>query len=155
MKLEKIIVVLLAFFFGFVLIFLLSKISGNSTDLNTGALAGENQKQTRAFDPKITGSTGSGDAMIELTPQVTGNNKLVVDFSVETHSVNLDLFNLKDITTLEYGGKVLKPVSAGRLGGHHSSGKIIFDVGEDIGNFKIRIKGVPEVQDRVYVWSAD
>ncbi len=150
MKLEKIIVVLLAFF----LVFLLSKISGNSTDLNTGALAGENQKKTRVFDPKITGSTDSGDAMIELIPQVTDNNKLVVNFSVETHSVNLDLFNLKDITTLEYGGKVLKPVSAGRLGGHHSS-EIIFDVGEDIRNFKIRIKGVPEVQDRVYVWSAD
>ncbi len=151
MKLKKIIVMLLAFF----LVFLLSKISGNSTDLNTGALAGENQKKTRVFDPKITGSTGSDNAMIELTPQVTDNNKLVVNFSVETHSVNLDLFNLKDITTLEYGGKVLKPVSAGRLGGHHSSGKIIFDVGGDIRNFKIRIKGVPEVQDRVYVWSAD
>ena len=107
----------------------------------------------RSFDSKQTGSMGSGDAVVELKPTLK-NNWLILKFSINTHSVRLNRYDLKDITTLEYKGNVLKPIKAGRIGGHHSSGTIVFDVAEDIGSFTIRIQGIPRVNERIYKWNA-
>ncbi len=108
---------------------------------------------SRSFDTKLTGSTGSGDALVELTPKID-SNKLVVKFNINTHSVRLSRFDLTNITTLEYEGKIRKPIKASRIGGHHSSGTIVFDTGEDISSFTIRIKGIPSVNERIYEWNA-
>lgn len=100
-----------------------------------------------------SGSTGAGDVSIELTPLGVSNNQLKIEISTNTHSVSLGQFDLKEITTLEYNGKSIKPVSAPNLGGHHSSGELVFEVREEIDSFIIKIKGIPKVEERVFEWS--
>jgi hypothetical protein len=155
MKLERIFVAFMAFFIGLAFVYLFAKNTDNGVNVTAEALANENLMQTRAvtFDSKSTGSMGSGDALVELTPATVGRERLILKFIINTHSVRLNGFDLKQITTLEYKGKELKPVKASRIGGHHSSGTIEFTTGEEIGSFIIRIKGIPRVEERVFEWN--
>jgi hypothetical protein len=91
--------------------------------------------------------------VVELTPATVDKERLILKFNINTHSVGLSGYDLKQITTLEYKGKELKPVKASRVGGHHSSGTIEFETGEEIGSFIIRIKGIPRVEERVFEWN--
>lgn len=154
MKLEKIFTAFLAFFIGLAMVYLFLKDTDKGTGIATEVLANENQKQadTRYFDIKTTGSMGPGDALIELTPAVLDKKRLVVKFRINTHSVSLGSFDLTQLATLEYGGKELKPIKASRIGGHHSSGTIVFGTEGDIGSFTIRIKGIPKIEERIYEW---
>jgi hypothetical protein len=131
----------------FVIAFVIAALN-NDVSFTTEAMA----SGTRTLDSKTTGSMDSGDALVELTPKFD-KNWLIVKFSIDTHSVRLNGIDMKAMTTLEYGDKVLKPVKASRVGGHHASGKIVFNIGEDIDSFTIRIKGIPKIEDRVYEWS--
>jgi hypothetical protein len=144
---------ILALLVGVAMVFAVSKLSGNGLDVTAKAQAGDNKQTTRelSFEPKATGSLESGDALVELTPKID-KNQLIVKFKINTHSVRLNSLDMKAITTLEYRDKALKPDKASRVGGHHASGKIIFNVEEDIDSFKIRIKGIPNIEDRVYEW---
>jgi len=54
-----------------------------------------------------SGTTGAGDVSVELTPHDVVNGKYTVDVAINTHSVDLSQFDLKQITTLEYNGKAL------------------------------------------------
>jgi hypothetical protein len=153
MKGPKTLTFVLALLVGIALVFAVSKISGSGLDVTAKAQAGDNKQTTRAlsFEPKATGSLDSGDALVELTPKLD-KKRLVVEFNINTHSVRLKSLDMKEITTLEYRDKALKPDTASRIGGHHASGKIIFNIEEDIDSFIIRIKGIPNVEDRVYEW---
>jgi hypothetical protein len=155
MKTEKIFVAFMTFFIGVAFIYLFARNTDNSVDLASEALATENTVQTRtlSFEAKTTGSLGSGDAVVELTPATVDKERLILKFNINTHSVGLSGYDLKQITTLEYKGKELKPVKASRVGGHHSSGTIEFETGEEIGSFIIRIKGIPRVEERVFEWN--
>ncbi len=155
MRLERIFVMFMTFFIGMSFLYLFVKNTDTGINVTTEALANENLMQTKVvtFDSISTGSLGSGDALLELTPVTIDKEKLVVNFKVNTHSVRLNEFDLKQITTLEYKGKKLKPVRASRMGGHHSSGTIEFKTGEEIGSFLIRIKGIPRVDERVFEWN--
>jgi hypothetical protein len=155
MKLERYFTFFLAFFIGLAMVYLFMKNTDKDAGITTEALASEHQKQAAplSFDTKTTGSLESGDALIELTPAMLGNNRLVVKFSINTHSVSLSSYDLTQLTTLEYGGNKLKPIKATRVGGHHSSGTIVFDTGGDIGSFSIRIKGIPKIEERLYEWN--
>ncbi len=99
-----------------------------------------------------TGSTGAGDVLVELAPRGVTNGRLEVDIVVNTHSVSLEQFDLREITMLEFSGKSLKPVSAPALSGHHSSGTLVFEVSEPVSSFRISIKGIPKVDERVFEW---
>ncbi len=155
MKTKNIFTVFLVVFVCLALIFMFMKNTGSGVGMTAEARAKEHQKQTGTliFDSKSTGSTGYGDALIELTPRLRDKNSLVVNFRINTHSVSLRRYDLKEITTLEYGGKVIKPVKASRIGGHHSSGTIQFDTGGVVSSFTIRIKGLPKIEERVYEWN--
>ncbi len=157
MKIEKIFTAFMVVFVGMALIYMFKKHRGGDAYLIAEVLAEENQTQTRtlSFYTKTTGSLGSGDALIELTPSVVDKNRLVVKFRLNTHSVRLSQYDLTQITTLEYEGKEIKPVKASRLGGHHSSGTIIFNPGENISSFTIRIKGIPRIEERFYKWKME
>ena len=104
------------------------------------------------FESVSTGSLDNGDALVELMPRGIENGKFAVDFSINTHSVDLSKFDLMKITLFEYEGKTIKPESAPKLSDHHSSGALIFDVGKELKNFKITIKGIPAVDERVFEW---
>lgn len=145
MKKLKVITVMLAAVAGTAIAL---AITNNGTGLKGEAMA----SGVPSFGTQVTGSMASGDAVVELTPEFD-SNRLVVKFSVNTHSVSLGSFNLKDITILEYEGKTIKPLKASRIGGHHSSGTIVFDTGKDIRSFTIRIKGIPDVNERIYEWN--
>ncbi len=112
----------------------------------TSALAG------KGFDPIATGSMDSGDAVIELTPSMKGTDKLVVTFSANTHSVDLSQYDIGAATTLEFDGKKIKPSKSDKLRGHHPYGKMVFDVGTELGSFKIKVVGIPAPNERVYEW---
>ncbi|UCD35459.1 MAG: hypothetical protein JSU90_01105 [Nitrospiraceae bacterium] len=147
MKKTKLIIFLLSVIAGFALVAVLT---GGGTGSKNGALASD----TGDFETKFTGSMENGDALVGLTP-VIDRQKLVVKFSINTHSVGLNEHDLTESTVLEYGGKIVKPLKASRIGGHHSSGKIVFDFdGRDkIFGFTIKIKGIPSIPERIYEWS--
>ena len=99
-----------------------------------------------------TGTTGEGDVSIELTPLSFDNGRLIVAFAANTHSVALDNFDLKQITTLEYADKIIKPSSAPSMSGHHVTGQLAFDVGDAMNGFTIKIDGIPKAEKRIFEW---
>ncbi len=105
------------------------------------------------FTQKTTGTTGEGDVEISLSPKKPDGSQLEVGIAVNTHSVDLSPFDLKDITTLTFKGKTIKPTDAPALEGHHASGTLRFERVEGIGNeFSISIKGIPKVMEREFNW---
>ena len=110
------------------------------------------QSTSSGFKTISSGSTDPGEVSIELTPRKIKDGKLDVDIAINTHSVDLSNFDLKEITTLEYDGKIIKPISAPTLGGHHTTSYLVFQVDNDVDSFTIKIKGIPKVEERVFEW---
>jgi FlaG/FlaF family flagellin (archaellin) len=104
------------------------------------------------FKRITTGTTSDGEVEISLKPHKVEKGKLEVDFASNTHSVEMNEFDLLKITTLEYDRKTIKPLSAPKLSGHHVSGKLVFDVDKEIKGFTINIKGIPKIEERVFEW---
>ncbi len=161
MRLQKTIIFAISVLVGIGTIFIFSKIFDvNGKTGVTSVVAIENAEASTksakrpVFETQSTGSLDDGDAVVDLKPKAPKNGRLLVSLQANTHSVDLGQFDLTKITTLEYQGKVFRPVKASKIGGHHTRSKIIFDVGEDITSFKIIIKGIPNVQERVYEWNA-
>lgn len=103
------------------------------------------------YKPINTGTTDQGDVSVELRP-IVEKARLILKASINTHSVDLNSFDLKQITTLEFSGKSITPIAAPKMNGHHISGDIVFDTGEELDNFVVRIKGIPKVEERVFEW---
>lgn len=104
------------------------------------------------FQSITTGTTGTGDVAISLTPQIK-QGQLIFSFAANTHSVSLEQFDLKSITTLEIDGKTLRPSNVPAMTGHHVSGQLVFDAGSfSAHEFTVRITGIPKVQERVFLW---
>lgn len=128
-------------------------------DLNKSDDNGNEKKINNAvatslgLQEKIIGDTGSGDVAVGLTPLGFKDGNLVMEISANTHSVDLSEFDLKKLITLEYEGNVINPVSAPQLNGHHSYGELIFDVGNEITGYSIKITGIPKVEERVFEWN--
>ncbi len=144
--------------FGLVIILLIFVFSGFTFDTNktTGKTINsqnsiENDDGSN-FKLITSGSTSSGEVAVDLKPHKVRNGQLQVDIGVNTHSVSLEGFDLKEITTLEFDGRSIKPISAPLLSGHHNSGTLIFDVGEEIESFTIKIIGIPKIEERVFTW---
>ncbi|HLC73005.1 MAG TPA: hypothetical protein VJH20_00040 [Candidatus Nanoarchaeia archaeon] len=90
-------------------------------------------------------SIGDGAVTIILSPKSYNNGELLVDVSVDTHSVDLSQFNLMEIITLEYDKNSIKSISAPNLQGHHTSGAVIFPVDTAPTNYKFIIEGFTSV----------
>lgn len=142
-----------------IILFLIAGCSENkSSNANNNAINPANSAATQNIAPQkyetvATGSLGQGDVAIELTPKSIENGKLIADIAANTHSVDLSKFDLKQITMLEYSGKKIAPSSAPKMSGHHNSGTLVFDVGStEPENFRIVIKGIPNVEERVFEW---
>ena len=103
--------------------------------------------------PTVTsGDTSEGNVQIGLTPKGDVDGKFVIEFFANTHSVSLDQYDLGKITSLVYNGKQYKPISASSLDGHHSSGKLEFNIEDTPRSFKIIIESIPNVQVRHFEW---
>ena len=124
----------------------------------SGAATGTGIKETGLNAPSSgfrtidSGSTGNGEVAVGLTPKGFKDGKFIVELSANTHSVSLDNYNLKEIVALEFESKSIKPVSAPKLSGHHNSGQLVFDIGKELDNFKITVRDLPDIQERVFEW---
>lgn len=127
-------------------------ITGDATQVNNEA-----NDVGKTFESIISGSTEQGDVSVELTPYEISNNQLKVKIATNTHSVDMSQFNLKQITTLEYNGKKISPISAPDIGGHHVNGELVFNIenGKELNLFSIKIKGIPKVDERVFNWKIE
>ena len=90
---------------------------------------------------------------IDLALKEFKNGNMYFDIGVNTHSVDLSPFDLASLTVLEFEGSSIKPSSAPKLSGHHNSGTLIFNTGKELKKFKIRIKGIPDIEERFFEWS--
>ena len=96
--------------------------------------------------------TSEGEVTVDLTPKEFNGGKFYVDIGVNTHSVDLNGFDLKELVKLDINGEVIKPISAPELSGHHNSGTLIFKVEDKPNNFVIKIKGLPDTNERIFEW---
>lgn len=117
-----------------------------------GLAKGDSSANLNTLGTISTGSTDSGDVAIELTPVRIDGKNLILNIALNTHSVELSQFDLKQIATLEYKGKTAYPVEAPKIEGHHSSGSIVFNVDGNLKDFTVTIKGIPKVEERIYKW---
>src|SRR3989339_376507 len=85
-------------------VFIVGCTSNASNPLNENKNDDINNKNsvTPAFKTVSTGSTDSGDVLVDLTPKGMENGKFTTDISMNTHSVDLSQFDLMEITALEY-----------------------------------------------------
>ena len=129
-------------------------LSVGAVGLATGKFSGsfELSQQGFAYEPKVSGTTSEGDVAIEIQPTFVRDGVITADMSVNTHSVDLSPFDLKESITLEYNGKKAKPTNVPTLSGHHSGGQLIFNIGETPKKFSITLKGVPLTQLRRFEW---
>ena len=118
----------------------------------TDFLKNKQDSSANNFRSIVSGTTEQGDVAIEITPQNLDDGKASFLISVNTHSIDLSQFDLKQITFMDYDGNSISPTEAPVLNGHHASGIIIFDTGKKINSFKIEIKGIPKTEDRVFTW---
>lgn len=96
--------------------------------------------------------TSNGIVTIDITPKEYKDNKLYMDISINTHTVDLAQYDLKKLTTLYYLDKTIKLEQAPELKEHHSSGILIFNTEKEIKNFKVVITGIPDISERVFEW---
>ena len=105
------------------------------------------------YETIFSGDTNEGAVLVGLTPIEITENRLIVQIGVNTHSVDLSQFDLKEIVVLEYDGKTIKPTEAPSLSGHHSSGNIVFETNKKANEFKVTILGIPNIEERVFEWN--
>lgn len=155
MDLEKKLIAFIAIFISISIMYMFVKDINPGNGSTTEAQVSEDMRQptSLSFTAKSTGSMDSDDAVIELMPDMSSENSLELKFSINTDSVKLSKFDLKEITTLEYDNKVLRPVKASTINGHHSSGTIVFNTKEDIESFIVKINGIPNIKETVYKWN--
>ncbi|MDP2953094.1 MAG: hypothetical protein Q8O76_07255, partial [Chloroflexota bacterium] len=87
------------------------------------------------------------------------NGNLVFEVGMNTHSVDLDRYDLAKLATLrDDSGKEYLPVSwRAEPGGHHRSGTLTFPIPDSVGQGKARyldlvIRDVAGVKERVLKW---
>ncbi len=113
----------------------------------------ETSTATNAYPPIISGTTKTGDVVIELVPLGVIDGLLQVEASFNTHSVDLDQFDLKTSTRLMIKQKEINPVAVPVLQRHHASGAYAFPVTSVPKEFIITITGIPAERLRTFQWS--
>ncbi|UCF31533.1 MAG: hypothetical protein JSV26_03735 [bacterium] len=99
-----------------------------------------------------TGGMNSGNATIEMKPYRFSDGRLELKYYANTHTVSLGKYDLMELTTLEVDGNIYRPLSIARMRGHHAGGRIVFEVPEMPRQFRVIIRGVPSVEERIYEW---
>lgn len=104
-------------------------------------------------------SNTGGAVTIEVKWLPERNDSLVFDVSMNTHSANLDGYDLKQMAVLRDGqGNEYYPTSWNSApGGHHRSGRLTFVRPDSFGmgqvkSFELIIRDVASVKERVFKW---
>jgi hypothetical protein len=104
---------------------------------------------------KIIGikKTDQGDVVVSLEPRKYKDGKLTVRLQLETHSVyNLHTYNYKEIIQLESLNQKISSSSVPRIGGHHNTGNLVFDVVNLSDQFIIKISNLNRPGVRTFTW---
>lgn len=103
--------------------------------------------------PAAANSLAQGEVTVDVQLLSVENEQAQFSIALNTHSVDLSQFDLRELITLEYEGKILKPVSAPAVSGHHASGTVLFEMKEQKNNFLVRVRGIPPELDREFQFS--
>lgn len=129
--------------------FLVSAQSETTQEKNHTNLV-KTEKKAKVFG--MTKTQGE-EVVVDLTPEKFKKGKLSIKIMISTHSVDdLQKYNLKEITALEFGDQKLKPISVPRLGGHHNQGRLVFELAELPEQFSIKISGLNLPEDSTFDW---
>jgi len=105
----------------------------------------------------VSGTMEPGNIRLELSPEGFKNSAFKVRFFANAHDMVLEPYDLAQMTTLQYEGRLLKPSHTDRMKGHHDSGLMYFDIGkshdpDSLATFSITVKGLPRDEVRVFNW---
>lgn len=96
--------------------------------------------------------TSSGQVIIDVTPVEFKDGKFYVDMKFTTHTGDLAVYDLAKLVTLEYESGKINPSGAGKISGHHSSSMMTFNIEKEPKSFRIIIKEIPDLSERVMEW---
>ena len=106
----------------------------------------------------VQSSTG-GAVTIDVKLAKAENGYLVLDVTMNTHSVNLDPYDLGELAVLrDYEGKEYGPISwRSAPGGHHRKGTLTFALPESLSQgktkyFDLILRDIAGVKERVLKW---
>lgn len=99
-----------------------------------------------------TGTMADGGVKMELEPYSFESGIFRVKFYANTHTVNLDDFDMMELMHLEYENIGYKPASVDKMRGHHAGGEIEFRVPEVPDHFRIIVRDLPNMEQRVFKW---
>lgn len=108
----------------------------------------------QTYNASVQSSTG-GSVTIEAKLLGHQNDSLVFEISMNTHSVDLDTYDFKQLAVLRDGkGSEYSPVDwSSQPGGHHRGGKLVFAHSDKSArNFELVIRNVAGVSERVLKW---
>ena len=94
--------------------------------------------------------TSESTVTIDLEPHQFENGVLDIDISLNTHTTDMSLFDLKKQVKLVIDGKEYYPVSVPSLSGHHTSGTLRFELPNKPDKHKIIIIGIPDIEERIF-----
>ncbi len=99
-----------------------------------------------------TGNMNDGGVKMGMEPYSFEDGTFRVKFFANTHTINLGTYDMMERTHLEYGDREYIPVSVDRMRGHHAGGEIVFNLPEAPDHFRIIVRGLPNVQERIFDW---
>lgn len=100
-------------------------------------------------------SNSGGSVTIEARLLGHQNGTMVFEISMDTHSVDLDKYDLKQLAVLrdDKGSEYIPIDWTAAPGGHHRSGKLVFaHADKSAKTFELMIRNVAGVSERVLRW---
>ena len=134
------------------IVFLVSISGISKVDIFSQKVEHKNLEIDNSYREIVTGTTSADDVEISLKPVLVTEEKIEFEIKVNTHSVDLSGFNLMEIMFLRIGDNVYSPLSAPKLTGHHSSGKVEFEISGKPDSFEVRLDDIPKVMERIFIW---
>ena len=122
--------------------------------LLVGGLLATGQSFSAVANQTTQTNSGGGVTVNATMLDSTANGDLRFQIAFDTHSVNLDAYNLQSLTILRDGSaNIYQPTSVNsKGGGHHRLAMVTFAKPENIKRMELVIKGVAGVHERVFVW---
>ncbi len=145
---------------GITIIFLaIALISGCSSGfpLQADNSVGSDKGTSSLTSANMLKSNSEGEVKIDVRYLGYKDNLLSFKVVMDTHSVNLDQYDLDQLSQLadDKGNKYSTISWDSEPGGHHRSGFLIFsppDLLEEPGTLILIINNVAEVKERVFIW---
>ncbi len=113
----------------------------------------QNETQNKNFESRIN---DEGGVSIEVTPiNFESGKQIQFEIAFTTHQGSLDFDLMQKSVLIDSLGNTYLPLEwQGGRGGHHLSGTLIFSpLKEGIKQFKLVIKNIYDVSERIFEWN--